>query len=166
MSKEKALDIVLDEFMKIAEIPRPSHHEEKIAEYLYQWAEKRGLAVEKDDLGEIIIDKPASAGCENVPRVIFQAHMDMVCVAEEGVVYNPETDPIKVINDGVNLTAEGTSLGADDGIGISVDVHVGRFFPERCPAQAAVSISEICVDRGHGGHSGLFSGRKASKVCF
>ena len=73
MSKEKALDIVLDEFMKIAEIPRPSHHEEKIAEYLYQWAEKRGLAVEKDDLGEIIIDKPASAGCENVRTILLYA---------------------------------------------------------------------------------------------
>lgn len=124
MSKEKALDIVLDEFMKIAEIPRPSHHEEKISEYLYQWAAKRGLAVEKDDMGEIIIDKPASIGCENVPRVIFQAHMDMVCVAEEGVAYNPETDPIKVINDGVNLTADGTSLGADDGIGIALVLYL------------------------------------------
>lgn len=124
MSKEKALDIVLDEFMKIAEIPRPSHHEEKISEYLYQWAVQHGLTVEKDGMGEIIIDRPASAGCENVPRTIFQAHMDMVCVAEEGVVYNPETDPITVINDGVNLTAAGTSLGADDGIGIALVLYL------------------------------------------
>ena len=79
MSKEKALDIVLSEFLELAKIPRPSHHEERVAEYLYQWAAQRGLKVEKDSMNEIIIDKPASPGCENAPRVILQAHMDMVC---------------------------------------------------------------------------------------
>ena len=118
MSKDKALDIVLSEFIELAKVPRPSHHEERVSKYLFEWAERHGLAVERDSLNDIIIDKPASPGCENVPRVIFQAHMDMVCVSEEGVDYDPVNDPIKVINDGVTLTADGTSLGADDGIGV------------------------------------------------
>lgn len=93
MSKDKALDIVLSEFLELAKVPRPSHHEERVSEYLFQWAKRHGLAVEKDNMNEIIIDKPASPGCENVPRVIFQAHMDMVCVCEEGVTYDPMNDP-------------------------------------------------------------------------
>lgn len=124
MSKNKALDIVLSEFLELAKVPRPSHHEERVSEYLFQWAKSHGLAVEKDNMNEIIIDKPASPGCENVPRVIFQAHMDMVCVCEEGVTYDPMTDPIKVINDGVTLTADGTSLGADDGIGVAMCLYL------------------------------------------
>lgn len=124
MSKEKAFDIVLDEFLKITQIPRPSHHEERIAEYLYQWAVAHDLKVEKDALGEIIIDKPATPGYEDKPLTIFQAHMDMVCVAEEGVAYDPLNDPIKVINDGKMLTADGTSLGADDGIGVAMCLYL------------------------------------------
>ena len=124
MSKEKALDIVLAEFMELAKVPRPSHHEERVSEYLFQWARSHGLSVEKDSMNEIIIDKPASPGCENVPRVIFQAHMDMVCVCEEGVAYDPMNDPIRIINDGVTLTADGTSLGADDGIGVAMCLYL------------------------------------------
>ncbi len=124
MSKNKALDIVLSEFMELAKVPRPSHHEERVSEYLFQWAKRHGLSVEKDSLNEIIIDKPASPGCENVPRVILQAHMDMVCVCEDGVSYDPVNDPIRVINDGVTLKADGTSLGADDGIGVAMCLYL------------------------------------------
>lgn len=113
------IDVVLKEFFHLAPIPRPSHHEERVSEYLYQWAKDHGLAVEKDTMNEIIIDKPASLGCEQAPRVILQAHMDMVCVCEEGIKYDPLYDPIKVIYDGVTLRAEGTSLGADNGILLS-----------------------------------------------
>lgn len=124
MNKKDALDIVLSEFLKIAEIPRPSHHEEKISAYLYQWARDRGLSVRRDELGEVIVDKAASPGCEKAPRVIFQAHMDMVCVAEEGRSYDPLRDPIRVINDGSTLRADGTSLGADDGIGLAMCLYL------------------------------------------
>ena len=122
--KDNVLDIVLKEFLKLAEIPRPSHHEERVSAYLYQWAKEHGLQVVRDDLNDIIIDKPASPGCENVPLVMFQAHMDMVCVAEEGVAYDPLNDPIQVINDGKTLTAKGTSLGADDGIGVAMCLYL------------------------------------------
>lgn len=124
MSCHTALDIVLREFLQLSEIPRPSHHEERVAAYLVEWAKNRSLEVTQDALGDVIIDKPAFAGCENSPRVILQAHMDMVCVAKEGVPYDPLNDSIKVINDGKQLTADGTSLGADDGIGVALCLYL------------------------------------------
>lgn len=122
--KSNALEIILDEFLAISKIPRPSHHEEKIGAYLVEWAKKKGLAVEQDSIGNVVIDKSATIGYEEVPKVIIQAHMDMVCVAAEGVVYDPLTDPIKVINDGKILSAEGTGLGADDGIGMAIALYL------------------------------------------
>ena len=124
MNYRSALDIILQEFYKICEIPHPSHHEEQIGAYLFQWAKDHGLAVTKDRLGDIIIEKPAAPGCEASPRVILQAHMDMVCVAAEGVSFDPLRDPIKVINDGKILRADGTSLGADDGIGVALCLYI------------------------------------------
>lgn len=79
-----ALDITLKEFMAIATIPRPSHHEERIGTYLVDWAKAHGLAVEQDAIGDVIIDKPASKVMKMHLGVIIQAHMDMVCVAAEG----------------------------------------------------------------------------------
>lgn len=122
--KKQALDIVLSEFYKIAEIPRPSHHEARIGQYLQTWAQERGLTVRRDALGTVVIDKPASPGLEQAPRVILQAHMDMVCVAAEGVTYDPLRDPIRVLSDGETLRADGTSLGADDGIGIAMCLYL------------------------------------------
>ena len=118
------LDIIIGEFMEIAKIPRPSHHEEEIAAYLCRWASDHDLYAEQDAIGNVIIDKPASPGYEAAPKVILQAHMDMVCVAAEGVAYDPLHDPIRVINDGSRLTADGTSLGADDGIGVALCLYV------------------------------------------
>ena len=124
MSRKDALDIVLDEFMKITAIPRPSHHEERIGRYLLDGAAEHGLKAEMDALGSVIIDRPASPGCEGAPRTILQSHMDMVCVAAEGVSFDPVNDPIKVVFDGGTLRAEGTSLGADDGIGIALSLYL------------------------------------------
>lgn len=124
MENNAVLASILQEFLHLAEIPRPSHHEEQVSAYLLRWAAEHGLSFERDHLGEVIIDKPASPGCEDVPRVILQAHMDMVCVAAEGVSFDPLKDPIQVLNDGKTLTAKGTSLGADDGIGVALCLHI------------------------------------------
>lgn len=121
---DTSLDLVLAEFLKLAEIPRPSHHEEKIGAYLVSWAKAHGLAVQQDALGDVIIDKPAAPGCENAPKVLLQAHMDMVCVAAEGVAFDPLHDPIQVVREGNLLRAKGTSLGADDGIGVAMCLYV------------------------------------------
>lgn len=123
MDAKQAYRVVIEEFLQIASIPRPSHHEEAIGDYLFQWALNRHLAVQRDELGNLIIEKAATAGCETSPRVILQAHMDMVCVAAEGVSYDSLKDPIRVVNNGKALSAEGTSLGADDGIGIAICLY-------------------------------------------
>lgn len=109
----------LDEFLPLCGIPHKSGHEEAISSYLQNWAITHGLAVVRDEANNIIIEKPASPGLENAPRVLMQAHMDMVCVADDGVDYDPLRDPIIVINDGKTLKARGTSLGADDGMGVA-----------------------------------------------
>ena len=108
----------------MTEIPRPSHHEERISKYLFDWAVSRGLHAERDELGEVIIDKPASPGCENVPRLIMQAHMDMVCVAAEGVRYDPLSDPIKLVREGDTLRADGTSPRRGQRIGVAMALCV------------------------------------------
>ena len=74
--RQDALEITLREFLALAEIPRPSHHEEKVGAYLVEWAKKHGLCVTQDEIGDVIIDKVASPGCENADRVIIQAHME------------------------------------------------------------------------------------------
>jgi len=124
MGADMVVNRILDIFLSIAAIPRPSHHEEKIAAFLCEWAKKHDFSHETDDLGNVCITKPASPGCENAPSVILQAHMDMVCVAADGVSYDPLNDPIRVIRDGNFLRAEGTSLGADDGIGIALALYI------------------------------------------
>lgn len=118
------LEEVLDEFKGIAAIPRPSKHEQAIGRYLEERLKALGLKVERDAIGNVIGDLDASADCEKAPRVIMQSHMDMVCVADEGIAFNPLTDPIKLIRAENYLYADGTSLGADDGIGIAIIICV------------------------------------------
>lgn len=113
------LNDVLAEFEKLAAIPRPSKHEKQVSNYLKKFFEKLGLNVVQDSFKNIIAEVPASVGKENAPLTILQAHMDMVCVAEEGYAFNPTSDPIKLIRGEKFLEAEGTSLGADDGIGVA-----------------------------------------------
>ena len=116
---EAILNGVLEEFAKLAAIPRPSKHEEQVSNFLKKFFIERGLEVVQDKFKNIIAEVPASSGKENSPLTILQAHMDMVCVAEEGYAFEPTKDPIKLIRGEKFLEAEGTSLGADDGIGVA-----------------------------------------------
>lgn len=116
---ETILNGVLAEFEKLAAIPRPSKHEQQVSDYLESFFVQRGLKVVQDDFYNIIAEVPASPGKEKSPLTILQAHMDMVCVAREGVAYEPTKDPIKLIRGEKFLEAQGTSLGADDGIGVA-----------------------------------------------
>lgn len=122
--EDKILESVLGEFEKLAQIPRPSKHERKVSEYLCARLNDLGLRVEQDSNLNIIADLDATPGFEDSPRTILQAHMDMVCVAESGIEFNPLEDPIKLKREGNFLQAIGTSLGADDGIGISIILHI------------------------------------------
>ena len=121
---DEILEGVLNEFKKLAEIPRPSKHEEKISAHLQQDLIKFGFDVTQDKLKNLIVDVPASDGKENAPLTILQSHMDMVCVAEKGYDFDPLTSPIKLLRDEKFLTAEGTSLGVDDGIGIAIILYI------------------------------------------
>ena len=127
---DEILEGVLDEFKKLAEIPRPSKHEEKVSSYLYQTLTTFGFDVTQDQFKNIIAEVPASEGKENAPLTILQAHMDMVCVAEDGYNFDALTYSIKLVRDEKFLTAEGTSLGADDGIGIAEILFITKNFFE------------------------------------
>ena len=120
------LEKVLDEFKNLAAIPRPSKHEEQVSDFLKNYLSDLGFEVVQDENKNIIAEIPALCGLENSPRTILQAHMDMVCVAEEGREYNPLTDPIKLIRTEDFLQADGTSLGADDGMGIAEILYIAK----------------------------------------
>lgn len=109
-------------FEEVTKIPRPSKKEEKIIAYLEQFALARGLALRKDEVSNIIISKPASRGFENRPVVTLQSHIDMVCEKNSDSKHNFETDPIATWIDGDWLKAQGTTLGADNGIGVAAQL--------------------------------------------
>lgn len=110
---------VFEYFEKITKIPRGSHNEKAISDYLVKFADKRGLIAYQDEFLNVTILKPATAGMEDKDTVILQAHMDMVCVRDDGAATDPSKDPIDVYVDGDYIKAKGTSLGADDGIGMA-----------------------------------------------
>ena len=113
---------VFEQFAKINAIPRPSKHEEKMISYLLEFGRTRGLPMKVDATGNVLISKPATPGYESRPTVILQSHMDMVCDKLVDVDINFETDPIESYVDGEWLKARGTTLGADDGIGVAMEL--------------------------------------------
>ena len=106
-------------FKEICHIPRPSKKEEKICAYIRQFADTHQLPFRQDKAGNIVVSKPATAGNEHKPTVILQSHVDMVCEKDSDVVHNFDTDPIDFYTCGDWIKARGTTLGADDGIGVA-----------------------------------------------
>lgn len=104
-------------FAEICAIPHPSKHEAAILDYLKRFAKEHNLAYRQDETGNIVIEKPASVGHENAPKVILQAHVDMVPQKNSDVKFDFATDPIEAYVDGDWVTAKDTTLGADNGIG-------------------------------------------------
>jgi dipeptidase D len=115
---------VFEQFAKINSIPRPSKHEEKMIEYLKQWGESRSLETKVDEVGNVLIRKPATKGYEDRKTVILQSHMDMVCDKLVDVEFDFDKDAIRTYVDGDWLRAEGTTLGADDGIGCAIELAI------------------------------------------
>ena len=111
-------------FEDITQIPHPSKKEEKIVEFLMGFAEKHGLEVQKDKALNVVISKPATPGKENLKTVILQSHVDMVCEKNSDTVFNFDTDPIDAYVDGEWVKAKGTTLGADDGIGVAASLAI------------------------------------------
>ncbi|MDU3994668.1 MAG: beta-Ala-His dipeptidase [Enterobacter sp.] len=108
-----------DIFAKICSIPHPSYHEEQLAEHIMGWAKEKGLHAERDQVGNILIRKPATAGMENRKPVVLQAHLDMVPQKNNDTVHDFTKDPIQPYIDGEWVKARGTTLGADNGIGMA-----------------------------------------------
>jgi len=106
-------------FLEVCAIPRPSKKENKIIAYLLDFAQKNKLEAKRDEIGNVVIFKKATKGKESLPPVVLQSHMDMVCEKHSDVVHDFETDPIIPHLDGNWIKANGTTLGADDGIGIA-----------------------------------------------
>jgi dipeptidase D len=111
-------------FDEICQVPRPSKKEEKIIAYLLDFAEKQGLEAKEDEAGNILMKKPATPGKENLKTVILQSHIDMVCEKNSDSNHDFLNDPIETYIDGEWLKAKGTTLGADNGIGMAAQLAV------------------------------------------
>src|SRR5512137_1258645 len=116
--------LVWKHFDEIRKIPRCSKHEEKIREYIVNFAKKQGLKTKVDSVGNVVIIKPATTGMANKPTVILQGHMDMVCEKNSDVTFDFSKDPIQLKITGDLLTATGTTLGADNGIGLAISLAI------------------------------------------
>lgn len=110
--------LVFSIFDEITQVPRPSKKEGKIRQYLLDFAAKHNLSVKTDAVGNVVMSRPATPGHEDAPTVILQAHMDMVCESNDKN-FDFENSPIKTVVDGEWLRADGTTLGADNGIGMA-----------------------------------------------
>ena len=111
--------LVWKHFAEIVRIPRPSHHEEAIRRYVLEFARGLGLEAREDEAHNVYVRKPASKGMENRKGVILQAHLDMVPQKNNDKTFDFEKDPIDAYADGGWVTADGTTLGADNGIGVA-----------------------------------------------
>ncbi|WP_392551537.1 aminoacyl-histidine dipeptidase [Orbus wheelerorum] len=106
-------------FDHICQIPHPSHHEQMITNYIVDFATTHKIECKLDKVGNILLSKPASKGMEHYPSIALQAHMDMVPQKNEDTIHDFSVDPIKPYIDGEWVKAQGTTLGADNGIGLA-----------------------------------------------
>ena len=115
---------VFECFARVNEVPRPSKKEEKMIEFLLDFGKQLGLDTRRDATGNVIIRKPATPGMEQRPTVVLQSHMDMVCEKNNDVEFDFDHDAIQTYVDGDWMKAKGTTLGADDGIGVAMEMAI------------------------------------------
>lgn len=145
-----------DIFATICSIPHPSYHEEALAAHIVDWSKQKGFHVERDDVGNILIRKPATPGYENRKAVVLQAHLDMVPQKNNDTVHDFKTDPIRPYVNGEWVTAEGTTLGADNGIGLASALAVlADDTVEHGPMEVLLTMTE---EAGMEGAFGLKAG--------
>ncbi len=111
-------------FEEITKVPRPSKKEEKIINYLLNFANEHELSAKRDEIGNVLISKPAYHGMESLKTVVLQSHMDMVCEKNSDVEFDFDKDAIIPVIDGEWVRADGTTLGADDGIGMAAQLAI------------------------------------------
>jgi dipeptidase D len=116
--------LIWKHFYGLTQVPRPSKKEEKVVAYLKNLISELGYSYEQDEVDNIVVRKPATPGFENAPSVVLQGHVDMVCEKNKGTEHDFDNDPIKAYVDGDWVTADGTTLGADNGIGVAAALAV------------------------------------------
>ena len=109
--------LVWEIFDEITKVPRPTHHLKKMETFLVDWAKRHNVECHTDAVGNVMMRVPATPGRENAPTIILQGHQDMVAEKSAGVEHDFLNDPIKTVVDGEWVRAEGTTLGADNGMG-------------------------------------------------
>lgn len=141
--KDLKPSLIWECFDEITKVPRPSCHEDKIRAYLLDFAEKHGIESKTDKVGNVVLKKPATKGYENAPAVVLQAHMDMVAEKNGDVEHDFLTDPIQAYVDGDWVKAKGTTLGADNGIGVAAALAVmADNSLEHGPVEALFTMNE------------------------
>jgi dipeptidase D len=148
-------------FEAISRVPRCSKNEKKIRAWIRSWARRRNIPCKTDAAGNLLLRRAASAGRAHLPVLVLQAHLDMVCVKAEGVAFDVHRDPIPIRVDGTRVCAEGTTLGADNGIGVAYAL-AALVDPElRCgPLEVLLTVDEEAGASGALGlKAGLLTGR-------
>jgi dipeptidase D len=149
-------------FADLNAIPRPSKREQRVAQFMEDFGRRLGLEVLRDDAGNVIIKKPATPGRENSPTVILQAHLDMVHQKNAGVDFDFENQGIDMYVDGDRVRARGTTLGADNGLGVATIMTVlSSNDLSHPPIEALFTLDE---EAGMGGAKNLGPGLLAGKI--
>jgi dipeptidase D len=148
-------------FFTLCRIPRASGHTEALQRWLVDFAAEYGLECRQDKVGNVLIRKPASKGRETSPAVVLQAHMDMVCEKNADTTHDFNTDPIQLVVDGEWLKAKGTTLGADNGIGMAAQLAVlADNTLEHGPVECLFTVDEETgLSGAFGLEPGFFEGR-------
>jgi dipeptidase D len=119
-------EILWNRFYEITQVPRPSKKEGKILNYLKSWADENKFSHKQDKVGNLVVSVPASNGMEDLPVIVIQGHVDMVCEMNKGTKHNFDTDPLTLKQENGWIRAEGTTLGSDNGIGLAAGMAVSQ----------------------------------------
>ena len=141
---EAVIDDFISNFELIAAVPRQSKHEKAVSDMLKSWSEAQGYAVRQNEVNDLFIEVPATEGYEDLPLIALQAHMDMVCAAEEGKDFDPLTDAITLVVDreAGTMKADGTSLGSDDGAGLALIMSIEKGLMAHGPLRVVFTVDE------------------------
>ena len=129
-------------FFALSQIPRCSKHEEQVRDYVLEVAQRRNCLFKDDRAGNVAVAVPASPGCEHYPIVVLQAHLDMVCEKNNETKHDFEKEGLLLIKDGDWISAEGTTLGADNGIGVAASLAMLDTTTEHGPLELLFTVDE------------------------
>jgi len=154
--------IIWKNFSKLNAVPRPSKKEEKVIAFIKGFGEDLGLETTVDEVGNVIIKKPATAGMENRKSIVLQSHLDMVCQKNNDVNFDFETEGIKMEIDGDWVKAKGTTLGADNGLGVATIMSILE--SSDIPHPALEALFTIDEETGMTGALGLKPGQLTGQI--